>query len=163
MFSCTRFLVSKKNALQVLPALPQVASLAPLLQVALLVLLLLLPRPAPLLVPLLPRPAPFGFHTQRHPIAANLLTSLYNRHTWLATAERTQTYFMVWFHDLWLWTSSMQIQCALAIYCQFSSIQICSHKHHTADCQIWLRHADKTSLILWQKIWILSWIGPPEG
>ena len=55
------------------------------------------------------------------------------------------------FNVLWLSTAN------------FQTIQICSHKHHTADCQIWLRHADKTSLILWQKIWILSWIGPPGG
>ena len=176
-FSCPGFLVSKKmphlhvflfrifgkqkKALQVLPALPQVASLVPLpqvaslvplLQVALLVLLLLLPRPAPLLVPLLPRPAPSGFHTQRHPIAANLLISLYNCHTWWSGS-------MICdcgpppckFNVLWLSTAN------------FQTIQICSHKHHTADCQIWLRHADKTSLILWQKIWISSWIGPPGG
>ena len=93
-----------------------------------------------------------GFHTQRHPIAANLLISLYNCHTWWSGS-------MICdcgpppckFNVLWLSTAN------------FQTIQICSHKHHTADCQIWLRHADKTSLILWQKIWILSWIGPPGG
>ena len=74
--------------------------------------------------------------------------------------------------DLNLWSGSMICDCG-PLPCKFNvlwlstanfqTIQICSHKHHTADCQIWLRHADKTSLILWQKIWILSWIGPPEG
>ena len=134
MFSCSGFLVSKKKALQVLPALPQVASLVPLpqvaslvplLQVALLVLLLLLPRPAPLLVPLLPRPAPSGFHTQRHPIAANLLISLYNCHTcWSGSMICDCGPPPCKFNVLWLSTAN------------FQTIQICSHKHHTADCQI---------------------------